>query len=459
MGEKLKFYGGPLISLIPLLSFLFVALISYLQGASDIRGMWAGAVLGLIISLFLARDKDAAAGAIIEGMASRLALLPISCWLFAGIFAGALKSSGLVEGIVWLAFQLQLGGGEIALFTFIASALLATATGTGVGTTISGMTVLYPAGVILGGDPALLAGSIIAGGAFGDNIAAISDTTICSAATQNADIAGVVKSRVPYALVAAGISALFIVFAGNSGHSGFELSNPEKYMDPTGLFMLGPAIFTIVLSWRGIHIIAATTAGTVATLFFSSLLDLTSPGEFLFFGEGQAGGVLIESIAGIVDLSFLTILLLACIRIMQKGGGDRIFLDFLIKRIKTVGEAEMAIITVALFFTTIMTINAPPILAAGIAFVRPLGEKFKIHPYRRANLLDATACTLVYSLPWSPSILLAVGISSEIAKNFSQVPPLGVTDILPHIYYCFILLIVIVAAALTGWGRRFIEDS
>ena len=63
----------------------------------------------------------------------------------------------------------------------------------------------------------LAAGAIIGGGAFGDNLAPVSDTTICSALTQGADITGVVKSRLRYSAVAAAITILFILFFGGGG--------------------------------------------------------------------------------------------------------------------------------------------------------------------------------------------------------------------------------------------------
>ena len=93
------------------------------------------------------------------------------------------------------------------VITFGASALFATASGTGFGTIAAAMGVLYPAGIALGCHPALLAGIIISGAAFGDNLAPVSDTTICSATSQGVDVPGVVRSRLKYSAVAAARSA------------------------------------------------------------------------------------------------------------------------------------------------------------------------------------------------------------------------------------------------------------
>ena len=67
--------------------------------------------------------------------------------------------------------------------------------------------IFYPAGIMLGANEMMMAGCIVSGAIFGDNLAPISDTTIASASTQQfkngkpADIGGVVSSRIKYSLV------------------------------------------------------------------------------------------------------------------------------------------------------------------------------------------------------------------------------------------------------------------
>ena len=116
--------------------------------------------------------------------------------------------------------------------------------GTGFGTIAAGMGVLYPAGVALGADPALLAGAVISGGAFGDNLAPVSDTTICSATSQGVDVPGVVRSRVKYAAAAGILTIICIIVYGtlNHGEVSQEVLNYEY--DPMTLMMLIPVSYT-----------------------------------------------------------------------------------------------------------------------------------------------------------------------------------------------------------------------
>lgn len=115
---------------------------------------------------FFAKDKELYGETIIKGMSARVALVPVAAWIFAGIFATVMRSSGMVNGILWLAVKTGATGTPFIVVTFIACAMFATAAGTGFGTIAAGMGVLYPAGVLLGAHPLLLAGAIIGGRCF-----------------------------------------------------------------------------------------------------------------------------------------------------------------------------------------------------------------------------------------------------------------------------------------------------
>lgn len=105
----------------------------------------------------------------------------------------------------------------------------------------------------------MLAGAILSGAIFGDNVAPISDTTIASASSQAytrnkgcADIGGVVASRTKYALVAGAFAVVCFALFGGSGSTSEQAAELlSQYSDPKGLIMLtsiclgsanGPAI-------------------------------------------------------------------------------------------------------------------------------------------------------------------------------------------------------------------------
>lgn len=194
--NKLEFYGGEWMSFIPFIVFIvLIVFTTFVAGSISDGALWIPAFMALIVAFFFAKDKKLYSDVIINGMASKEAIIPIVCWIFAGVFSRILRESGLAGGIAGMAASLGIGGTAFIIVSFLASALFATASGTGFGTIAAGMGVLYPAGVALGAYPALLAGVIVSGAVFGDNLAPVSDTTICSATSQEVDIPGVVRSR------------------------------------------------------------------------------------------------------------------------------------------------------------------------------------------------------------------------------------------------------------------------
>lgn len=461
--KQLEFYGGGWVSFLPFLFFVIIAIYISVLKAPDIKGMWVGAITGLMITFFFAKDKIRYSEVIIEGMADKIAITPVACWIFAGLFATILKSTGLVEGITWAAYHVGAKGTLYVIITFFACALFATATGTGFGTIIAGVSVLYPAGVLLGANPMVLLGTIVGGGAFGDNLAPVSDTTICSATSQGADVGGVVRSRLRYTIAASIITLLFIIIFGGRGTEAVQAVPYEElsaYMNPKGLIMLIPAILTIYLAIKKGDIIYASTIGTVASLIVAGLAGLVTLDQLVSIEDGAVNGIIVNGIGGMIDICILALLVLACVHIMQDGGGDKKLLGVAEKFVKTARGAEASIAGLVIIMSTIMGLNAPPILAVGTSYAKPIGEKFKIHPYRRANLLDSTANTLVYSVPWSTALLLTQTLTKDVHAQFGDAIPIITADQLwPYVVYCWAMLAVMLFAIVSGWGRTYIDEN
>lgn len=456
--KKLTFYGGAMVSFVPILVFVVAAVaLSFIMEEITISAMWVGILVGIIVTFFFARDKELYGETIIKGMSARVALVPVAAWIFAGIFATVMRSSGMVNGILWLAVNTGATGTGFVVVAFIACAVFATAAGTGFGTIAAGIGVLYPAGVLLGAHPMLLAGAIISGGVFGDNLAAISDTTISSAASQDTDVGGVVKSRVKYAAVSGGISIALMIVLGIAFRGDVAALPVERLADqmmPLGLIMFIPAITTIYFAVKTGNIIFSLILG----IAFSIVVALVS-GLNTFSGIfSVTDGAIIGGVYGwMADLSILVILLSAGIHIMLDGGGSEALVAFGRRIVKTsVFGIELMSAVLELILSALMSINAPAILAVGLSFTKPLGEKFKIHPYRRANILDAFACTLVYTLPWSAGVLFASGLTKAASEEFSGVPFLSPIAITPWVIYAWVLLVVMFFAVFSGWGRIYV---
>lgn len=460
--KKLEFYGGEWISFLPFVVFIvLIILTTFYYGSISDGALWVPAFSALVIAFFFAKDKKLYAATIISGMASEEAIIPIVCWIFAGVFSRILRTSGLANGIAGVAASIGIKGTFFIIISFIASAIFATASGTGFGTIAAGMGVLYPAGIALGAHPALLAGAIISGGAFGDNLAPISDTTICSATSQGVDVPGVVRSRLKYALAAGAITIIGIIIIGMSYEGSISAVDIIEY-NPRTLLMLIPVAITIWIAVKTGDIIIATTIGSVisgATAVFAGLIDfvqidpvgdITKDAMIRISGAGldrTVDGVIYAGINSMIQVIMLALLLFACIAIMRAGHGDVKLLNALEKVANSPRGAEFVISIMIIFLSSLMGLNAPAILAVGASFAKPLGEKYGISPYRTANLLDAQSNTLVYSLPWTPAIIYTIGFARDSAV------PLTATQITPYVLYSYAMLAVMFVTIIFGIGR------
>ena len=461
--KKLEFYGGEWISFLPFVIFLAMIILTtfYFRSISD-GALWVPAYTALIVAFFFAKDKKHYANTIINGMASKEAIVPVVCWIFAGVFSRILRTSGLANGIAGVAASIGIEGTLFIIISFIASAIFATASGTGFGTIAAGMGVLYPAGVSLGAHPALLAGAIVSGGAFGDNLAPISDTTICSATSLGIDVPGVVKSRLKYALAAGLITIIGIIIIGTSYEGTVSAADIVQY-DSRTLFMLIPVALTIGIAIKTGDIIIATTIGTVlagSTAILAGLMDFiqVDPSadvvkEALIRVSGTGldrtvDGVIYTGINSMMQVVILALLLFGSIEIMKAGQGDVKLLNALGNIAKSPRDAEFVISIMIILLSSLMGLNAPAILAVGPSFAKPLSKRYGISPYRAANLLDAQSNTLVYSLPWTPAIIYTIGFAKD------SIHPLTAIEITPYVLYSYAMLAVMFFTIIFGIGRH-----
>ncbi|UCH84593.1 MAG: Na+/H+ antiporter NhaC family protein [Candidatus Latescibacterota bacterium] len=458
---KLRFYGGKAVSALPLLFFIGWAIAICVAGAPDENGLILGAAIGLVAGMFFCRDRwwDYAEQ-VFAGMANRIATVAIVAWFWAGMFAQVLREGGLVDGLVWLGDASNASGGVFVGATFVLAATFASAVGTGYGTAVAFCTLMYPAGLIMGADPVWLLAAILSGAAFGDNLAPVSDTTVVSAATQETDIPGVVRSRFKYAITAA-IPALILFSIFGGGGSAVDPAQAERIFaetaSPDGLILLIPFALVIGLALRGYHILVTLTWGIIAAVVFGLAFNLIEPHQIILLDTDakRVGGALVTGITGYLSMAILILMIVAGGHIMKIGGA----LDAIVNGLarfagRSVARAEIAIWKIVFALNIFITINtAAEITAAPV--VSQLGKKFKLHPYRRANMLDAVTSALGYIFPWGGGVLIGYQTIRNLEGTYDFVQAVSPTQVWPFVLHGWFLAAVMLIAAITGFGRRY----
>jgi len=269
-------------------------------------------------------------------------------------------AGGLVNGLLWLGLKTGASGALFALLSFVIAMIFSMGTGTSTGTVLSLVPVLYPAGVFLGANPLMLAIGILSGAAFGDNLAPISDTTIVSAFTQEAEMRDVVRSRFPLAMTAALIAAVFIVIFGGGGETR-SLPEIQAQMVPAGLLMLISFGVVIVSALTGRHLVESLIYGNVSAVFIAFINGQMDLNELFRIptAYGESTGLIQDGINSVAGAIIFAMLMLAMTQILVDSGVLETILKKLEKSfVKTVRQSELFIIFITILASIPIASNA-----------------------------------------------------------------------------------------------------
>lgn len=461
--KRLEFRGGWGVSFIPVVIFLFFCILYFIVfKAFEMYALAMGAFVALMIGAIFVKKGNYSLfwDSVYEGVKEAV---PIAVLLFViGIFAQLIKSTNISAGFVWLADLLGVNGGLFTAFTFLTVCIISTATGSSIGTMFTCFPIFYPAGVLLGCNPAVLAGGLVSAAVFGDNLAPISDTTIISAGTQEytkreglADVGGCVSSRLKYSIAAGLISfILFWVFGGGGtvgeGAEDILVNN----MNPTTLVMLIPVAVMLIVAIRTRDIYKAITIGIILGTGIGLGFRLMTFQDIISVADGTPAGFLTDGIQGMMSTVTLVISVYGIMGVLNGAGTlDKITSGILNSKLgKTVRGAELAMM-LGISLTTLLFGGVTSASMTTFGKVQnEIGKRVGLHPYRRSNLLDGFANAIVLTVPF---LSVFVFIGALLTKGYDFVEPLSLTEVGAGMFYCMILFLVLLFSVLTGWGRQY----
>ncbi len=444
--------GGTLGTLAPVALFIVGVAWLGLSGAPDERGFWPILLAALGLGVLLSRDRSRYCDALIRGMAQPLVLTMVMAWLLAGVLGSLVQASGFVDAVAGSAVGAGLSGSGFAIAAFLVAAVVATATGTSLGTLLLSVPVLYPAGVASGAHPAVLIGAILGGATFGDNVSPVSDTTIASASTQGADIGGVVRSRLKYALPAAlaAIGATWFVHRLLAGSISPRMSPAPTPSLGAFLCGLGPAL-SLILLFRKRHLVESLLAGAALTATLGLATGTIAPGALLSIDHDAfiARGLVLDGMQRAVGISIFTLLLMGVVAGVEESGLVERLIGWFSRSATSAAKAEWSIFAAVSSAVLLTTHSVVAILAVG-RLAREVGSDAGVSAYRRANILDLTVCTYPFLLPFFIPTILAGSLTATEVVGVPRVSPFlaGLFNM-----HSWALLMVLLFAIATGWGR------
>ena len=354
----------------------------------------------------------------IEGVGHHNIITMCMIYLLAGAFSTVAAATGGVDAIVALGLNV-IPAGFILPGMFIIAAVVSTAMGTSMGTLAALIPVALGLAQAAAINPALMAGVLVSGAMFGDNLSFISDTTIAATRTQGCAMRDKFKANLRIAVPAAVVTIGYLMFVSVEP---VPLQIPEAQ-----LWLAIPYFAIIVLAVLGLNVFVVLTLGIIMAAVFGMIAvdyQLAALGQDIYAGFASMQEIFLLSLF-IGGLSAL---------IRQQGG-----LAFLAQTVIAVTSrlsrkpskaAGFGIAGMTALTNLAVANNTVTILLAG-EVSKKLAEEGQLAPKQSASFLDIFACVVQGILPYGAQALL-LGASFGIS-------PLAVSV---NTFYCFILAAV-----------------
>ncbi|MCG7535055.1 Na+/H+ antiporter NhaC family protein [Pseudoalteromonas sp. OOF1S-7] len=342
-------------------------------------------------------------------------------YLLAGAFSSVASATGGVDAVVNAGLSL-IPSSMLLPGLFLIAAVVSTAMGTSMGTIGAIGPIAYAVSVKTGIDPALMAGTIVSGAMFGDNLSIISDTTIAATRTQGCEMKDKFKENLKIALPAAALTVALLVFL-----------TPEPQAVETKPFdwlLVLPYAFILVLAVIGINVFVVLFSGII----FAALMGFTADYQGAAFVKDVYKGF-----SDMQEIFLLSMFIGGLSEFIRVNGG----LDYLAHKIQAITAIiakwhrkvadQLGIAALVLTSNLCIANNTVSIIVAG-PVAKKLADDGEISGKRSASLLDIFACVMQGSLPYGAQALL-LGATFKISP----------WEVSTSSFYCFILAFTAIA--------------
>jgi len=413
-------------SLLPLLFFvaLFLGTGLYLQSQDVAYAFYqlpghVAIIPALILAVWLHRAPlQQSIDVMVKGAGNSNIITMCIIYLLAGAFASVATATGGVDaavnaGLSLIPAQWLLPG------LFVIAAIISTAMGTSMGT----IGALAPIAVGLseqaGLDKALVAGVLLSGAMFGDNLSIISDTTIAATRTQGAKMADKFKENIKIALPAALLTLALYIFLAKEGAP----------------VQIGDVNWTGVLPYAAILLLAVAGMNVFLVLLLGIVLAAAQGSIFADYAIGNIGKDIATGFANVQEIFILAMLVSSLSEFIKQQGG----LAWIAGKIqqaanglKLAGNKAQQLAIAALAFISNLCIanNTVAIVLTG-EVSKTLAQQHAISARRSASLLDIFACISQGLVPYGAQALL-------LGASFGISP----WQVVTQSYYCMLLLAV-----------------
>lgn len=354
-----------------------------------------------------------------KGIGDKNIVTMVLIFMLAGIFVGVVGRSS-AESVAYFVLS-YIPAQYAVLVLFVVAAFVSLAMGTSVGT----ITLITPIAVAVAqssGFPIpLCVGTVVGGAMFGDNLSFISDTTIAACNGQGCQMQDKFKANFGIALPAA--LATLVILAIKT----FGMNVGDAVIADYNLIQIIPYVLVLLGGIIGINVFVVLLIGIVSGSIIMLATGATAWTDL--FASMGAG------VSGMFETSMVAILVAAICALISEYGGFIALLQ-LIKKIfkgKKGGQLGMGLLVGAM---DIATANNTVAIVMANPIAKEMAQDYGISPKKTASILDTFSCVFQGIIPYGAQMLVAITAVTTLGHKISAF------DIMPNLFYPFILLIV-----------------
>ena len=419
-------------SLLPLLFFilLFLGTGLYLQSQNVDYAFYqlpghVAIIPALMLAIWLHRAPlEQSINVMVKGAGNSNIITMCIIYLLAGAFASVATATGGVDAVVNAGLSL-VPAPWLLPGLFVIAALISTAMGTSMGTIGALAPIAVGLSAQAGLDKALVAGVLLSGAMFGDNLSIISDTTIAATRTQGARMADKFRENIAIALPAALMTLVLYIALAQEGAA----------------LTTGAVSWSAVLPYAAILVLAVAGMNVFLVLLLGIVLAAVQGAWFADYALANVGKDIATGFANVQEIFVLAMLVSALSEFIKQQGGLHWIagkIQHCAARLTLAGNKAQQLAIAALAFISNLCIanNTVAIVLTG-EVAKTLAQQHQITPKRSASLLDIFACISQGLVPYGAQALL-------LGASFGISP----WQVVTQSYYCMLLSLVAVGAVL-----------
>lgn len=341
------------------------------------------------------------------GAAHRNIMLMVWIFILAGAFAAAARSIGAVEAMVNLTLSV-LPPQMLPAGVFLAACLISLSIGTSVGTIVALMPLAAGMAERAGLALPLMAGVVVGGAFFGDNLSFISDTTVAATRTQGCRMQDKFFANVRMVLPAALLVMGYYALLGQQVQASPEPAAVQWVRVLPYLLVLGAAV-------AGVDVMAVLVMGIAATGLLAAAAPKLSVTDWL--------GAMGQGIGGMGELIIVTLLAGGMLELIRYNGGLSYIIRLLTARVRGRRGAELCIALLAALANVCTANNTVAIVTVG-PLAQRIARRYGISAPRSAGLLDTSSCVVQGLLPYGAQLLMGSALAG-----------ISTLQVIPYLYY------------------------